>query len=302
MKAGARCSFRRGAARAAALLAAAGCAVLDRPPPAPMAFDQREFRMPGEAYRPKGWADAFRLRYGPSGKLFEDRSARLVYAAAAGQEEAEDLSPPLFMLDGEHAEKVQAALRRVRGGHTLCLTNPSRDEALAVALHLDDYRARTALLNPVDGKTLVIRHGDDGAFRIALAPGQTWVVCFGEFARAFVFDGVYAPPGPRKVVATLDGAWRGKLDATVNLPHHARGGRYLLAFPTCEADVLRVTVNHITCAPVFAAPWEADISAALREGPNTVRIELENGLGAQAERGRDEVPPVIVEEERARPR
>jgi len=56
------------------------------------------------------------------------------------------------------------------------------------------------------------------------------------------------------------------------------GQRYLLALPAFEAVVVNVTINGQPCAPLFASPWEADVSAALHAGANTVRITLTNSL------------------------
>jgi len=56
------------------------------------------------------------------------------------------------------------------------------------------------------------------------------------------------------------------------------GRRYLLALPSFEAVVVNVTVNGQACAPLFASPWEADVTAALTPGRNTVRITLTNSL------------------------
>jgi hypothetical protein len=79
----------------------------------------------------------------------------------------------------------------VKDGHTLQLTNTSRKAPLTISLHLSDPSARTALLDPVTGGAFVLRQEADASYRLALAPTQTWILCFGEFARHFVFDGVY---------------------------------------------------------------------------------------------------------------
>ena len=182
-------------------------------------FDQRMFCAPPEyltisqmtaCHLPYGRYKTYNLPHERYCQWFVNMFARLDYVASTGQDEAEDESSPPFMLEGVNAEQIEAHLRKVQGGHTLRLFNTSHDETLTVALHLDDYPVRTALLNPVNGKALVLRHEEDGSCRIAFAPGQTWVVCFGEFARPFIFDGLYAVPWPRKEIAKLDGVWRGE--------------------------------------------------------------------------------------------
>ncbi|MCL1919914.1 MAG: hypothetical protein FWG50_02375 [Kiritimatiellaeota bacterium] len=409
-----------------------------------MVFDQREFRMPSEKHR-EMFAFSTDLEPYRYHDLFENWYARLDYLRSIGASVAGDDETPLFMLEGADAEKVWADVYEVQGGHVLKLTNPT-EETLTVTLHLSDYHARTAFLNPVNGKTLVLRQEEDGAYRIALPPKQEQmrVLCFGEFARTLVFDGFHAPPAPRKEVAKLDGEWRGEridpnalvhtstdnwtcfdapdgnsstlrivetiedipakcklaaidlegyaaatvnkkpiaistneyranlvqlrtaditallttgeneietvitkdgladyllmgdfavnrsraslikenatftigdlveqgypyyagtfaLETSVDLPNLTRGSRYLLTFPTFDTIVLHVIVNGALFEPIITQPWETDISAALRPGRNTIRIELTNGFSNQYD---DKLkpfgllaPPVIVEEE-----
>jgi hypothetical protein len=98
----------------------------------------------------------------------------------------------------------------------MMLALPPEEAAQTVSLQWADYNARSALLDPVTGRTLILRKEEDGTHRIALVPGQTWVVCFGEFARGFVFDGMYPAPAHRREVARLDGPWGGgRLDPNV---------------------------------------------------------------------------------------
>ena len=59
------------------------------------------------------------------------------------------------------------------------------------------------------------------------------------------------------------------------------GKRLLLAFPSFEAVVITVSVNGIPCQPLFASPWEADVTAALKPGRNVVRLSLTNSLRNQ---------------------
>ncbi|MCL2103436.1 MAG: hypothetical protein FWH21_00030 [Kiritimatiellaeota bacterium] len=118
--------------------------------------------------------------------------------------------PPLFMLDGKNTETITAHLRSVEGGHTLWLSSGPVPAPNIIALHLADYSVRTALLDPVSGRTFVLRQEEDGSYRLAFTHAQMWVVCFGEFTRNFVFDGIYAVPYPRQAIAALEGAWSGK--------------------------------------------------------------------------------------------
>ena len=54
--------------------------------------------------------------------------------------------------------------------------------------------------------------------------------------------------------------------------------KYFLSFPSFEAIVLKVKVNEKELAPLVFSPWETDISGAIKEGENTIEIELINSL------------------------
>lgn len=73
-----------------------------------------------------------------------------------------------------------------------------------------------------------------------------------------------------------------ELETTVDLPAHAGqpppARRLLLAFPSFEAVVIRVSVNGTSCVPLFSSPWEVDVTDLLRPGANTVRVTLTNSL------------------------
>ena len=71
------------------------------------------------------------------------------------------------------------------------------------------------------------------------------------------------------------------LDGTFDLPAVQPGKRVLLSFPSFEAVILNVTVNGTPCPPLFASPWETDVTAALKPGKNAVRVSLTNSLRNQ---------------------
>ncbi|HOW40985.1 MAG TPA: glycosyl hydrolase [Bacteroidales bacterium] len=56
------------------------------------------------------------------------------------------------------------------------------------------------------------------------------------------------------------------------------GNRYLLKFPLSEAIVISVNLNGRELPPLAWSPYEIDITEALAEGKNTIKITLTNSL------------------------
>ena len=296
----------KGLSSVAALLLLTGCMIPKGGALPHLAeFEQRVFRFPPDAYRPLPDDTAVapsHLRYG---NWREAWAERIDYSTATGQHEQAGTttqSLPLFMLDGKGAEHLAAALRSVNGGHTLLLDNRSI-ETQAVALHLSDYSARTALLNPMNGKTLVLRQEEDGSYRMAFAPGQKWLVCFGEFARHFIFDGIYAMPWPRKDIAALNGAWRSqRLDPNVLTLDSAQRLQDSLRYTATVADVpavcklavktpdrySSVTVNGQTVTLSTNEFFRhksfhlGDVTTLLKPGENRIELADEHGVDADS--------------------
>ena len=117
---------------------------------------------------------------------------------------------PLFTLNGEKHDQVWTHLRGVAEGHTLQLSNTSRLESRTLALRFGDRDVPVALWNPVNGQCLRMKPEADGAYALAFAPAQTWIVSFGAAAGGVVSDGDYRLPGERKELAKLDGVWQGR--------------------------------------------------------------------------------------------
>ncbi len=117
---------------------------------------------------------------------------------------------PFFTLDGDRNDQVWTHLRAVANGHMLQLTNTSRLESRTLALRFAERDAAVALWDPVDGRCLRLQPGGDGAYALAFAPAQTWIVTAGDAAKAVVFDADYRLPGARRDLVRLDGAWQGR--------------------------------------------------------------------------------------------
>ncbi len=117
---------------------------------------------------------------------------------------------PRFTLGGEKNEAIWTHLRAVSNGQALQLSNTSRRERYTLALRFDDRDVPVALWDPVDGRCLRLKPEADGAYAVAFAPAQTWVVTLGAAAKGVTFDGAYALPGERRELVKLDGAWQGR--------------------------------------------------------------------------------------------
>ena len=77
---------------------------------------------------------------------------------------------------------------------------------------------------------------------------------------------------PRPEAAGFAGV--GTYATEVELPD-AAGGRRCCALGDV-GDLARVRVNGIDCGIVWTAPWEVDVTAAVRPGTNTVEVEVAN--------------------------
>jgi hypothetical protein len=137
-------------------------------------------------------------------------AAMLVPADADWRAVLNTAVPPRFTLDGADAGKVWTHLRTVADGHTLQLSNTSRRDSRTLTLRFAEPGVPVALWNPVDGRCLRLAPGADGAYALAFAPAQTWIVSFGRVAADVAFDSDYAVPGARRELLTLDGPWRGR--------------------------------------------------------------------------------------------
>lgn len=86
------------------------------------------------------------------------------------------------------------------------------------------------------------------------------------------FKGDLAPQG----YPFYAGAFELEQSFTVAAP--AAGARHVLTFPDVEAIVAVVELNGKRLPPAVWSPWEVDVTEALREGPNTLKVTLVNSL------------------------
>lgn len=69
-----------------------------------------------------------------------------------------------------------------------------------------------------------------------------------------------------------------ELGRTFELSSIEPGRRILLSFPDFEAVVLNITMNGRIFPPLFAGPWEVDVTDALQTGTNKVVVSVTNSL------------------------
>ena len=53
-------------------------------------------------------------------------------------------------------------------------------------------------------------------------------------------------------------------------------GEYILSLGEVPTGLAHVFVNGVDCGVVWCAPWEADVTSALREGENEIEIRYTN--------------------------
>ena len=111
-----------------------------------------------------------------------------------------------FVLEGEDAPQIWTHLRKVKGGHTLQLSNISRTKTVRVKLCIPSANRKLALLNPLDGSMLALPV-EDGCAELEFAPAQTWVLAYGEKPVRGKTEGVYSIPAKEEEFLTLEGPW-----------------------------------------------------------------------------------------------
>jgi len=68
------------------------------------------------------------------------------------------------------------------------------------------------------------------------------------------------------------------MEQTFNFPGKKADKQYDLVFPEAEAVVIHVELNGEALPPIAWSPWQTDITEALREGENQLKITLVNSL------------------------
>jgi len=86
------------------------------------------------------------------------------------------------------------------------------------------------------------------------------------------FEGDLAPQGYPFYAGAFE------LERTFTAPAPAAGARHVLTFPEMEAIVAVVELNGKRLPPAVWSPWEVDVTEALREGTNTLKVTLVNSM------------------------
>jgi len=184
-------------------------------------------------------------------------------------------APPLFTLRGANAEKVWTHLRSVEDGHSLQLSNTSRLETQTLALRFSDRSATIALWNPVNGQCLRLKPEADGAYVLAFAPAQTWIVSFGKVSDGVAFDSTYALPGERQEIAKLAGAWQGKrVDPNALTLDYARASKDGGATWSAPEPVLAIYDRFAQSTP-YNGPLQLKFEPEIADVPAACKLVVE---------------------------
>jgi hypothetical protein len=73
-------------------------------------------------------------------------------------------------------------------------------------------------------------------------------------------------------------AGRFVLENTFDLPDFDPDAAYTLAFPACETILTGATINGTEMPFIFATPFEVDVTKALKQGKNEIKLTLTNSL------------------------
>jgi hypothetical protein len=68
------------------------------------------------------------------------------------------------------------------------------------------------------------------------------------------------------------------LEKDIDIAKIERGKKYILKFPLSETIIIKVNINGTDMPPVAWSPWEVDITKALKDGRNSIKITLINSL------------------------
>ena len=184
-------------------------------------------------------------------------------------------APPVFTLRGTNAERVWTHLRAVENGHTLQLSNSSRLETRTLALRFADRSAKVALWNPVNGQCLRLKPEADGAYALAFAPAQTWIVSIGKVSDGVAFDGTYAVPGERRELVKLAGPWQGKrVDPNALTLDFARASKDNGATWSAPEPVLALYDRFAQSAP-YNGPLQLKYEPEIADVPAASKLVVE---------------------------
>jgi len=154
----------------------------------------------------------------------------------------------------------------------------------ADAVRLDGNRTKVALDLPKGGSAFVLFLPSDAHLERAPMTGES-VALKGPWDVTFAYHpGLSAvPPAPVRLDALVDFTTRD------DLKHFAGTATYRTTFrvdaavkPTVltlgevRTGLAHVFVNGVDCGTVWCAPWEADISSAVVDGPNALEIRYTN--------------------------
>lgn len=228
--------------------------------------DDGEFVPPTENYR--GW-----------GRYRKDEKAR--FTTTHRRIGAADVFFVAGEGTGEHVFNARVDGRAVEVWDAVRVT---RQPARVVGTTADG-RTRLALDLPVGGSCFVV-FTPNGKATPAFTPGEEIAVA-GPWQVSFAYhDGISAPP-PKAVKLDALVEWTTRDDlrhfagtatykTTFTAPASALGRRLRLALGQVPTGLARVFVNGVDCGVAWCAPWDVDVSKAVRAGTNELEIRYTN--------------------------
>lgn len=198
-----------------------------------------------------------------------------------------------FVANQEERSRTVTASFRASAGKKVHIYHPltGRSER-PLAVGTSGQRLSVTFALPSHGSVFVCLSDEDSVGQSPLLRGDTlridtrWKLRFGETG---IEQETALPSDWSKAETPEVKYYSGSAVYTATVKYPAKGGRTVLSLGRV-CDVAHVWVNGIDCGIVWTAPYEADITKAVRKGKNEIKIEVVN-TWANALRGADRGEP-----------
>lgn len=218
--------------------------------------------------------------YWPYGRFRADEAAQ--FLTAHRRVGAADV----FFVTGEG--KGAVALNAVAGGRAVEVWDPVAVTRRTAAAEEADGKTRVRLDLPRGGSAFVVFCEPGGTGAVASASAVSAAAVTGPWKLSFRYHpGIAAePPAAQEMASLVD--WT-RLDALRHFSgtgvyettfdwagDKGTGGRVRLSLGPVPTGLARVFVNGTDCGVAWCAPWEVDVTAAVRPGRNALKVEYTN--------------------------